>query len=436
MEFLVAPLAQAPDEGPAEAAERKGLGHPDTICDALAEELSRALLRHYLERFGRPLHYNVDKVLLAAGRARAAFGGGEVLAPIEIFLAGRATLEHGGVRVPVEEIAVEACRGWLARHLHALDAQRDVRLHCLVRPGSAELVDLFVRGAPANDTSCGVGFAPLTPLERLVLGVERALNAPDARARHPECGEDVKVMGVRLGRRVEVTLACALIGRRLAGPAAYAEAKRALAARAREAAAAAWAGQPGPAAARAGQPGTAAARAGQPGTAEARAAQPGTAGGGARLDPADLDLRVNAADDEAKGRIYLTVTGTSAEAGDDGQVGRGNRVNGLITFHRPMSLEAAAGKNPVSHVGKLYNVTAGRAARDLLALPDVAAAECRLVSRIGAPVTDPAVAEVRLRTRGRPAAELRGAAEEIVRARLRGAGELWREFLAGGVEVF
>ena len=62
-------------------------------------------------------------------------------------------------------------------------------------------------------------------------------------------------------------------------------------------------------------------------------------------------VNVNMADDPRSGAIYLTVTGTSAEAGDDGQVGRGNRVNGLITPYRPMMLEAAAGKNPVPHVG-------------------------------------------------------------------------------------
>jgi S-adenosylmethionine synthetase len=401
MELFVTPLARLPDEGPVEAVERKGLGHPDTICDALAEELSRALVRHYVDRFGVPLHHNVDKVLLVAGRARPAFLGGEVLEPIEILLAGRATVEHKGVRVPVAEIAVETCRAWLARHLHALDAERHVRIRCLVRPGSSELVGLFGRpgATPANDTSCGIGFAPLTPLERMVLGLERALNAPGASAIHPECGEDVKVMGVRTGRHVEVTLACALVGRHLEGLAAYRDAKLALEKRAREAALAAW-------------------------------------GDGTGLDSGDLVVFANAADDEAAGQVYLTVTGTSAEAGDDGEVGRGNRVNGLITFDRPMSLEAAAGKNPVSHVGKIYNVTAGAVARDLAALPDVAAAECRLVSRIGAPVAEPAVAEVRLRTRGRPVKELSGAVEEILRARLRGAGDLWRDFLAGEVEVF
>ncbi len=106
---------------------------------------------------------------------------------------------------------------------------------------------------------------------------------------------------------------------------------------------------------------------------------------------------MNAADRPDLGEVYLTVTGTSAEAGDDGQVGRGNRINGLITPGRPMSLEAAAGKNPVSHVGKIYNVAAQAIARRVVAdLPEVLYAECLLVSRIGAPITTPAVAEVRI----------------------------------------
>ena len=90
-----------------EVVERKGAGHPDTICDALAEEFSRNLCREYLRRTGRVLHHNVDKALLCGGAARPAFGGGELLEPIEIHLAGRAVREFKGVKAPVEEIAVE-----------------------------------------------------------------------------------------------------------------------------------------------------------------------------------------------------------------------------------------------------------------------------------------------------------------------------------------
>ncbi len=55
---------------------------------------------------------------------------------------------------------------------------------------------------------------------------------------------------------------------------------------------------------------------------------------------------------------------TSVEMGDDGATGRGNRGNCLITPMRPMSIEAIAGKNPVNHVGKIYNVIAQQVAEE------------------------------------------------------------------------
>jgi S-adenosylmethionine synthetase len=65
------------------------------------------------------------------------------------------------------------------------------------------------------------------------------------------------------------------------------------------------------------------------------------------------------------GGTYLSLLGTSAEDADSGQVGRGNRVNGLIAMNRPMGTEATTGKNPVSHVGKIYSVLAHRLARQI-----------------------------------------------------------------------
>jgi S-adenosylmethionine synthetase len=79
-----------------EVVERKGLGHPDTICDALAETLSRNLCREYQDRFDRILHHNVDKVLLCGGCAAPAFGGGAVTDPFTVYLAGRATAKARG----------------------------------------------------------------------------------------------------------------------------------------------------------------------------------------------------------------------------------------------------------------------------------------------------------------------------------------------------
>ncbi len=127
MESLVLSTLEAADDA-VEIVERKGLGHPDTICDALAETLSRNLCREYRRRFGEVLHYNVDKALLCGGRSAPAFGGGAVLAPINIFLAGRAVTQIGNDAIQIKEIAIEGSRAWMRANLHALDAERNVHI--------------------------------------------------------------------------------------------------------------------------------------------------------------------------------------------------------------------------------------------------------------------------------------------------------------------
>jgi S-adenosylmethionine synthetase len=271
-----------------EMVERKGRGHPDSICDAVAEAFSISLTRAYHEQCGAVLHHNVDKVLLAAGSSAPHFGGGEVSAPFEIYLAGRATHEVDSTRIPVGDIAERTSRAWLRANLHALDVDRHVRIHTVVRPGSAALSAIVTgeRGRPvlANDMSFAVGYAPASRLENIVRAVEQTLTAPSTVAAHPMIGEDVKVMGVRRGRHIDLTIACAFVDRHLRGLSQYVAATHTVAQLAE------------------------------------RAAQP--------YSP-DVRVAVNTADDVGAGRVYLTVTGTSAEGGDDGQTGRGNRVGGL-----------------------------------------------------------------------------------------------------------
>lgn len=360
MDLIVRPCAAWAADGPVEIVERKGLGHPDTICDGIAEHVSARLCRHSLERFGVVLHHNVDKILLVAGSSRPVFGGGDVTRPMEIYIGGRASSELAGQGTTVNDIAVDAAREWLRRHLPVLDLERDVRIVPLVRPGSSDLTRLFARargdGAPlANDTSCGAGFAPLTPLERAVWAVERTLNAPSTKRDRPEIGADIKVMGVRRGTRLQLTVSCALVSRHVSDIRDYVAKKAGVAALAEEAA--------------------------------------------RRASGLETTVEVNVGDDIASSDVYLTVSGTSAEAGDDGEVGRGNRPSGLITPYRPMTLEAAAGKNPVNHVGKLYGVMAHRIASLLAAaLGEGGGAECLLLGRIGHPIDDPQIVDVRTRT--------------------------------------
>lgn len=380
-----------------EIVERKGLGHPDTICDMLSERLSVSLSRHYLKSFGQILHHNVDKALLAAGRANAAFGAGQVIEPIDLYLSGRATIDFAGQQVAIVELARETVGEFFRDNFHALDPEKHVRLHCLVRPGSRDLLDMTLRrterGLPlCNDTSCGVGFAPLTELEKIVLAVEHRLNAPETKLELPACGQDVKIMGVRNHERMTITIACAMIGRFLSDLDAYADATH---------------------------------RVVELATDVVRA-----------VTDKPVELLVNAADEPARGSVYLTVTGTSAESGDDGETGRGNRSNGLITPLRPMSLEAAAGKNPLTHVGKLYNTAAQQIADDLVEVEEIEAAECYLVSKIGAPIDQPQAMVVRMGAADRRIGrETERQVEEIVAKRMVGVARLWERFLLGELSV-
>jgi S-adenosylmethionine synthetase len=67
-----------------ELIERKGKGHPDSICDAVAEAVSLALCRDYQATFGCNLHHNTDKALFVAGRTQPQLGAGQVIEPIAV----------------------------------------------------------------------------------------------------------------------------------------------------------------------------------------------------------------------------------------------------------------------------------------------------------------------------------------------------------------
>ena len=338
-----------------EIVERKGLGHPDSICDMVMEEISRAINGEYHRRFGRILHNNIDKGLLVAGRVRRRFGRGRVLRPMELIVGDRATFCVGKIRIPIREIAAETAREWLRKHLRHVDAERHVRCRIVLSEGSEELTDIFQRGSEvheANDTSAAVGYAPLSETEQLVLWVERYLNSPAFKTAFPETGEDVKVMGVRADRGLNLTVAMPLLCQSITSEAAYFRRKEEV-------------------------------------VEALRLALPPSPG----LD--SIHLTLNALDRPGRGLggVYLSLLGTSAEDADSGQVGRGNRVNGLIPLNRPVSGEAAAGKNPVSHIGKIYNLLSHRMAEQIYErVAGLREVYVWLVGQIGRPIDQPWVA--------------------------------------------
>lgn len=337
-----------------EMVERKGLGHPDSIADGVSESVSRALSRLYLDEFGRILHHNTDETQVVGGASEPKFGGGRVTKPIYMLLVGRATSEVNGEKLPIRDTSIEAARKYVSSVCAHIDIDKHVEFDCKIGQGSIDLRGVFEqKNVLSNDTSFGVGFAPLSDLERLVLESEHFLTLR-LKKKLPALGEDVKVMGYRQGDKIRLTVAAALVDREIANPKEY--------------------------------------RAVCDQIGEELADQ------AAKLTQREVAIDVNTADDPELGRFYLTVTGCSMEAGDDGSVGRGNRANGLITPCRPMSLEASAGKNPVNHVGKIYNLLGNLIANDIVkeAGGNVKEVHVRILSQIGKPVDQPQVASLQI----------------------------------------
>jgi S-adenosylmethionine synthetase len=392
----VEPLRAVPiEEQAVELVERKGLGHPDSIADGVSESVSRALCRLYLDEFGRILHHNTDETQVVGGASEPKFGGGKVTSPIYILLVGRATTEVNGEKLPYRDVAIDAARKYVGSVCAHLDVANHVEFDCKIGAGSVDLRGVFEQKAVlANDTSFGVGFAPFSDTERLVLESERLLTLR-LKKKVKALGEDVKVMGYRQGEKIRLTVAAALVDSEVRDASAY--------------------------------------------QSVCEQIHDALADQAAKLTGREVTIDVNTADDPELGRYYLTVTGLSMEAGDDGSVGRGNRANGLITPCRPMSLEATAGKNPVNHVGKIYNLLSNRIADDIVKEGggDVKEVHVRILSQIGRPVDQPQVASLQVLTAdGVPLGRVREKVESAAQGWFDRIDTIPRRLLTGKLSVF
>ena len=382
-----------------EIVERKGTGHPDYLCDSMMEAVSIALSREYLREFGTILHHNIDKGLLAAGSTEKRFGGGKILKPMELIIGDRATFTAGGKKIPVADIAVDAAKNWLRKNMRFIDPDKHLEYRVVLAPGSEELTDIFSRAGAvksANDSSAAVGYFPLSPTERIVLELERHLNSRRFKKKHPETGEDIKVMGVRTGKDLDITVAMPLICKYVGSEQEYFERKDVIHKEMQHTV--------------------------------------------SRFKEfRNIRIHYNTLDEAGRGLggVYLSLLGTSAEDADSGQVGRGNRVNGLISVNRPLGTEAAAGKNPVSHVGKIYNVLSHRIAQKLSdGIEGAREAYVYLVSRIGEPIDRPQMAAAQIvLQRGLTIGDVSRQAEEIIAREFSTIRKFCRELSEGRYPV-
>ncbi len=358
--IIVKELIQKPiEEQEVEIVERKGIGHPDSISDGIAESVSRALCLAYMEKFdGKIMHHNTDEVQITAGESDPHFGGGEIIKPIDILLTGRGVSEIDGNKIGIDRIAITAAKEYLKENIINLDVESSTVVECKIGSGSGDLVDVFKRdGMPSsNDTSFGVGFAPFSETEKIVMATEELLNSKKFKKRYPQVGEDIKVMGLRENNKIILTTAVAMVSKFVDGRTTYLNVKDEI--------------------------------------------QDIITDLALKKTDREVETFINTGDnnssDTEKG-YYLTVTGTSAEMGDDGSVGRGNRANGLITPNRPMSMEATSGKNPINHVGKIYNLLSNKMAQDISKeIEEVKQVHIMLLSQIGKPIDHPKAASAQV----------------------------------------
>lgn len=349
---------------PVEVVERKGIGHPDTLADALAERMSVAYSRHCRDRFGAVLHHNLDKLYLRGGHAHTGLGQFKMTEPTLLVIGGRISSSFAGEPIAYRELFETVARDYLAtvlphfdvdKWLHIQHATTDrSRFPTWFRPrGLDDLPEL--RQPTGSDTVAVTAWWPLTPTERLVLSLERYLNKEATGPRYPHLGQDIKVMAVRRGRRVIATVNVAVHPSAAPTVNAYESVLALL-----------W--------------------------PELMAVAEQTVG-------ADLEVNVcintQVSNPYAAKRQYLLGSGTCLEFGEEGFVGRGNGASGLIAVHRPKSVEAAFGKNPTYHSGKVYSLYGEQIAREVH-VETGAAATVTIVSGNSIPLRDPTYVAVDL----------------------------------------
>jgi len=339
-----------------ELVERKCLGHPDSIADGIAEAISRALCNTYINEFGGVLHHNTDQGEIVAGESIPGFGGGKIIKPIFILLDGRATKEFKGEKIPADTIALKAAKEYLHGIIPELDMDKHLIMDCRLGTGSTDLRDVFNPGEGkiprANDTSFGVSYAPFSDIEQCINNISTYIDEK-LRPKYPVYGQDIKIMGLRQENSIKLTLCCAMVDKYVSSLSDYVDYRERLADEALKIA--------------------------------------------KTCTEKNVEVFVNTADCDHECSLFLTVTGTSAEMGDDGSVGRGNRANGLITPNRPMSMEATSGKNPINHIGKIYNLLSNELAHNCVKqVEGISEIQIRLLSQIGVPIDQPLVASAQI----------------------------------------
>lgn len=349
-----------------ELVERKGKGHPDTLSDGLADTLSTNYSNYTLEKFEAVLHHNFDKVGLLGGSSFVSFGRGYLTSPIGVLINGRVSTSFAGNKIPFRKLLTEWTKQFMKKNLPLIDPEENLELHFNLsnqsspgktyekeaRKGSRQrwfepnsLEDIpEIKKLVSNDTSLGVGYAPSSSLESLILKIESFLNSQKYKEENPWIGSDIKLMGLRNKDKYYLTICIPQIANYVPDLKHY-----------------------------------------KSNLLEVRSViDKIIISNGIR----ECELSINTRDNYKLVELYLTAIGSSIESGDEGLVGRGNRINKLISPTKPMSMEGSCGKNPIYHIGKIYYLAAFHLANKLYDRFNIEN-EVFLISQSGRDLLDP-----------------------------------------------
>lgn len=374
-----------------EIVERKGIGHPDTICDLVMNQISVDLSKLYLKETGAIQHHNMDKALLVAGQSESNFGGGKIIKPMKMVLGDRATFDIGERKLPIGDFAIQTAKKWFEKNLRFVNDEH-VEYQVEIGVTSKELQSIFenTKSFAANDTSVLVGYAPFTETESIVLNTEQHINSKQFKDNFPESGEDVKVMGFRDSNHVDLTIATAFVDRFISSENQYFQRKEEMLQEINEFL--------------------------------------------KKNYSMKVTTNMNCLDSKNRGMsgLYLTVLGTSADGADSGQVGRGNMASRVISPSRPAGSEATAGKNPVSHIGKIYNALSFKIANEIHTKVSGLDEVCVwMYNVIGRPVNDPKAVIVQPTITGQLHDAEKNQINEIVENNLQNIHEFCNELISG-----
>lgn len=345
-----------------EAVERKGIGHPDTIADMIADEFNRLYLIYCMDHFDRPLNHSVDKTVVVGAASRSWLGGFEIIKPITVHIIGKFAESFEGERLPLEQLARQATDNLLpvvTRRAQIMDCCRFMLENgagiqpdhsaTFYRPLQTTQGNDPGRELVANDTVVAVGVAKQEDLGTSIRNLETYITRgfDDFPNHHSFFGTDVKIAAIAEHGRLSVTLCIPVHPESVSSVAQYLElidfAKQRVSS---------FISQQS-----------------------------------AFTRFSDVMLHFNTKD--VGNRIYIAPFGTALGKGDSGAVGRGNRLCGYIDYVEPSSVEAPAGKNPLNHVGKIYQILAQHIAEYLLKSAGLEACRVTIFTQNGRPLTDP-----------------------------------------------